>query len=80
MHSASVDDDPVNMLWLVEALVEVHCVAVCVCVYVCLCDAGAVYTGLGDGRVIRIVDGLVENVTQFGLGGYAALCSKCVCM
>ena len=48
----------------------------CVCV---LTASGAVYTGLGDGRVVRIVDGLVENVTQFGLGGYAAMCSQCVC-
>ena len=56
------------------------CVHVLLTVCVCLCDAGAVYTGLGDGRVIRIVDGLVENVTQFGLGGYAALCSQCICV
>jgi sugar lactone lactonase YvrE len=33
-----------------------------------------VYTGLGDGRVVRLANGAVENITSLGNGGYGHLC------
>ncbi len=68
------------MIWFFVSFIPTHLWCVCVCVCVC---AGRIYTGLADGRIIRISRDLQsyelivrtgENVEKCDSGGMYVHC------